>query len=136
MVTDALEIRFKSNPENIALVEKFIENVCQEYKIEDEAFGNIFIGLTEAGNNAIHHGNKADDTKEVVMRVDEKTDDAITFFISDQGEGFDPESLPDPTAPENLEKPTGRGVFLMGQLSEEMTYNEKGDEVKLKFKLN
>lgn len=136
MVTNAFEIKFKSKPENISIVEGFIESVCKEFAIEDEVFGNIFIGLTEAGNNAIYHGNKEDASKDVVMRVEEKTEDFITFFIKDEGPGFDYDALPDPTAPENLEKPTGRGVFLMKQLSEEIRFNESGNEVFIKFSLH
>lgn len=135
MVTNAFDIKFESKPENITLVEQFIENVCKEHNITDEAFGNIFIGLTEAANNAIYHGNDEDPTKSVVMRLEEKNDTSITFFVSDEGPGFDPDELPDPTAPENIENPTGRGVFLMQQLSEDLSYNEKGNEATIKFSI-
>ena len=59
----------------------------------------------------------------------------LTFKVSDQGSGFDFSDLPDPTLPENIEKPQGRGIFLMRQLSENVVFEEPGNKVELSFKV-
>ena len=127
-------LEIPSKPENIALVEAFIENVCQEYKIGEELFGNILVSVTEAVNNGIIHGNKIDEAKSVQLSLEEKAG-IITFHISDTGPGFDYKNIPDPTTPQNLEKPTGRGIFLMQQLSDKVNFLDNGNKVEIQFKV-
>ena len=104
------EISFESVAENIHIVENLIDEICETLDVNEEYYGNILISMTEAVNNAMVHGNKLDSQKKVLVTV--KTDDtSIHFTISDEGPGFDYDNLPDPTAPENIEKPNGRGVF-------------------------
>lgn len=127
-------LEIPSKPENIALVEAFIENVCQEFKIGEELFGNILVSVTEAVNNGIIHGNKIDESKSVLLSLEEKGG-IITFHISDTGPGFDYQNIPDPTTPQNLEKPTGRGIFLMQQLSDKVNFLDNGSKVEIQFKV-
>jgi len=132
MPVEPREISFKSVAENIHIVEKLIDEVCDILKISEEHYGNILISMTEAVNNAIVHGNKLDPEKEVNVKV--KTEDkSLHFTIEDQGPGFDYENLPDPTAPENIEKPNGRGVFLMKNLADECSFEDNGRIVELEF---
>ncbi|MCH8902509.1 MAG: ATP-binding protein [Bacteroidetes bacterium] len=134
MTDQKYRLEIPSKPENISLVENFIENVCQDLDISDEVYGNILISVTEAVNNGMIHGNKIDETKKVELTLEEK-DGVMTFTIRDDGPGFNFADLPDPTAPQNLEKPTGRGIFLMQQLSDEVKFTDEGREVEIQFKI-
>ena len=126
------ELRFDSKPENIAVVERLIDQLSEQHSIIPEHYGNVLIAMTEGVNNAIVHGNKLDPEKSVtvVCAVDDKN---LVFRISDEGPGFDFDNLPDPTAPENIEKPHGRGVFLMRHLADECAFEDAGRIVELTF---
>ncbi|MBP1665636.1 MAG: putative anti-sigma regulatory factor, serine/threonine protein kinase, partial [Bacteroidetes bacterium] len=87
----------------------------------------------EAVNNAITHGNKANPQKLVDVEI-EFDDDEIRITVSDEGEGFRPDKIPDPTLPENIEELSGRGVFLMTKLADSIKFNEKGNSVTMSFK--
>lgn len=132
MTTTLPELRFDSKPENIAVVERLIDKISADHGIVAEHYGNVLIAMTEGVNNAIVHGNKLDETKSVSVScaIDEKT---LVFRITDEGPGFDYDNLPDPTAPENIEKPHGRGVFLMRHLADECSFEDEGRIVELTF---
>lgn len=134
--TEVKTIKFASKPENITIVEKFIDDLKNELNIGDDVYGNILISLTEAANNAILHGNKADENRQVEISysLDERGKN-LSFIIKDQGPGFDYNSLPDPTAPENLEKTSGRGVFLMMQLADMVVFSDNGATVEMQFRI-
>lgn len=137
MLKEAVKsIKFASKPENVAIVERFIDDLRSELNIGDDVYGNILITMTEAANNAILHGNKGDASKEVeiLWEVDERGKN-LTFVIKDQGPGFDYNNLPDPTAPENLEKTSGRGVFLMMQLADLVVFSNNGATIEMQFRL-
>jgi serine/threonine-protein kinase RsbW len=126
------KISIPSTSGNIVLVEKLINDICSSYHVSEDYYGNILVAVTEAVNNAIHHGNKADPGKIVDVEF-KATDNQISFVIHDQGSGFDPSSLPDPTNPENIEKPSGRGVFLMKHLADKVEFSDEGRTVLLGF---
>lgn len=126
------EIQFPSKVENLSLVEKLIDQVCVEYRVNEDHYGNILIALTEAVNNAIIHGNKQDPSKHITLSCETK-DNNLLFIVEDEGPGFDFDHLPDPTDPENIEKPNGRGVFLMKNLADEVNFFNNGNRVELKF---
>lgn len=130
------QLKFPSKPENITLVERLIDDLRSEFNIGDDTYGNILISLTEAANNAILHGNKADESKtvEISYEIDGRGKN-LTFVIKDQGPGFDYNNLPDPTAPENLEKTSGRGVFLMMQLADMVVFSDNGATVEMQFRI-
>jgi serine/threonine-protein kinase RsbW len=131
----AQQLELCSSPESINIVEKLIETICSNYKVNENHYGNILVAITEAVNNAIYHGNKSDPEKKIHITF--KSDpSAITFTVRDEGKGFDFQHLPDPTDPKNLEKPTGRGVFLMHRLADTVEFSEKGCCVSLKFELS
>ena len=125
-------IHFPAKAENIALAEKLIDEACSRYGVHESLYGNILIALTEAVNNAIHHGNALDPAKTVTLGYEVK-DDRIIFLVQDQGPGFDHDHLPDPTDPQNLEKPHGRGVFLMRALADSVEFRDNGATVALGF---
>jgi len=127
-------LRIPSNPKSIARVESFVERLVDRYHISPDIYGNILISLTEAVNNAIHHGNNNDESKSVTVQLNKKTN-VLAFSVTDEGGGFDYDSLPDPTAPENLLKIGGRGVFLMKQLSDDINFINNGSTVELCFQI-
>ena len=127
-----IHIEIPSLSENIRMIESFIDNAKEKYHLDDDIYGNIMIAVTEAVNNAIKHGNHSDSTKNVSLALS-FSDGLIKFRIEDEGIGFDYEDLPDPTTEENLEKPGGRGIFLMKHLADEVSFNEKGKVVELSF---
>jgi serine/threonine-protein kinase RsbW len=91
---------------------------------------NFRVGLTEALSNAMLYGNASDPEKrvrvEVTIRVEE-----VAVRVTDQGVGFDPTTVPDPTLPDNISKSGGRGIFLMKSLMDEVRFNEQGNSVTL-----
>lgn len=127
-------IAFPAKAENIALAEKLIDEACARYNVHESLYGNVLVALTEAVNNAIHHGNKLDPSKNVTLGY-EKKEDRIIFMVQDEGPGFDHDHLPDPTDPQNLEKPHGRGVFLMKALADEVEFFDNGATVTMSFGL-
>lgn len=129
------KINFSSKVENLSLVERMIDKVCAEHNINQDYYGNILIALTEAVNNAIIHGNKNNPDKMVCVKF-ENNESNITFTVEDQGEGFDYNNLPDPTDPDYIEKPNGRGVFLMKNLADEVQFQDNGKKVSLKFRIS
>lgn len=132
---NTISIQVPSMTENIRMIESFIDNAKDKYQLNDDIYGNIMIAVTEAVNNAIKHGNSNDKSKNVYLSLFLK-DSMIKFVVKDEGAGFNFEHLPDPTAPENLEKPGGRGIFLMKHLSDEVEFKENGRVVELSFYIN
>jgi serine/threonine-protein kinase RsbW len=131
-VMDSIRIQIPSIMENIRIVESFIDNTKDVYDINDDIYGNIMISVTEAVNNAIKHGNKEVPEKKVSLALSFR-ENAVSFVIEDQGEGFDFTKLEDPTAPENIDKPGGRGIFLMKHLADEVHFSLEGRTVELIF---
>jgi len=130
-----ISIEIPSLAENIRIIESFIDNAKEKYHLDDDIYGNIMIAVTEAVNNAIKHGNKDNSSKNVSISLSLE-DGMIKFKIQDEGSGFDFHKLPDPTAPENISKPGGRGIFLMKHLSDEVNFKENGKVVELSFYVN
>jgi len=125
-------IEIQSSIENLVEVEKLVDLISESIKFNSDLYANILVSVSEAVNNAIVHGNKNDISKKVEIEFS-STDHYICFVIKDQGNGFNHYSIPDPTLPENIEKETGRGIFLLNNLADEVIYNDKGNEVSLKF---
>ncbi len=128
-------LNISSSSENIRLVERLVEDVCDVFNINEDNYGNILIAVTEAVNNAIYHGNKGNPEKNIKIGFESK-DKEIKFSVTDEGNGFDFNNLPDPTDPINIDKPNGRGVFLMKHLADKIEFNNNGQEVLLTFHLN
>lgn len=94
---------------------------------EEDIFG-IKLALEEAMTNAVRHGNRNDPTKQVVVRFN-VTPRKITIIVRDEGFGFQPNHVPDPTLPENIERPSGRGIMLMRAYMTHVAYSDRGNEV-------
>lgn len=126
-------------PTDIRSIEHAVEYVvrrCQSCESHAERLRlNFRVGLTEALSNAMLYGNGYDPAKRV--RVEVTVDDGqLRARVTDQGVGFDPNAVPDPTTAENLLKPGGRGLFLMRQLLDEVQYNDRGNQVTLVLRLD
>jgi serine/threonine-protein kinase RsbW len=132
---DAIKIQIPSLVENIRIVESFIDNAKDKFNFSEDIYGNIMIAITESVNNAIVHGNDSDKNKNVSLSL-RVADNSLKFTVEDQGKGFNYEDLDDPTAPENLEKIGGRGIFLMKHLSDEVSFHDDGKKVELCFYLD
>ena len=128
------KISLASETKSLLVLEEWINKLCDLYQISVEQYGNVLIAITEAVNNAIIHGNKniANKKTDIEYNIDNQT---ITFTVFDEGAGFDFNDLPDPTSPENLEKPQGRGIFLMNHLADEVNFIDNGNVVQLKFSI-
>jgi serine/threonine-protein kinase RsbW len=127
------QLKIESDIINLRRVENAIDFLTNEIGISQDSYGKILIAVLEAVNNAIVHGNKADLKKrvEIDFRIEIKD---LCVSVTDEGKGFKPGEVPDPTKPENIESLNGRGVFLMSRLADEIVFNRKGNSVKLTFK--
>ena len=132
--TELYTLQLPSVRESITLLENLIEEIADKHQIADDTFANMMTCLNEVVINAIIHGNKLDPAKKVNINAEVDAKRAL-WTITDEGEGFDYVHLPDPTADENLEKLTGRGVFIVKHLADQCVFNAKGNEVELLFKI-
>jgi len=126
-------LKIKSNLDNLRVVEKAIDEISAELGLAQEAYGKIMVSTLEAVNNAIVHGNSSIESKLVKIVISTKNK-VMIVCVEDQGKGFIPEQVPDPTLPENIENLRGRGVFLMSKLADNIEFNDKGNIVKMTFK--
>lgn len=134
MTGEVTELQLKSQPESLGQVEKIIDELRATYDVSEDMFGNMLVAVTEAVTNAIYHGNKSDPNKKISIQYQLKNNN-LSFVIADEGSGFDFYNLPDPTAPENLEKECGRGIFLMKHLTDQLIFADNGRVVELNFKI-
>lgn len=117
-----LRLSIGSDLEQVELVGVVIQSTLEQIGVGPDESHWLVMSVREAVINAIVHGNKQDSLKRVVIEVDLEGDDYVVR-IQDEGEGFDPDSLPDPTAPENLLRPSGRGIFMMRQFADSIEYS-------------
>lgn len=126
-------------PTDIHSIENAVEFVmsrCSTCSDEAKRLNlNFRVGLTEALANAMLYGNAHDPSKRVLVEVT-MGHGRLQATVKDQGAGFDPASVPDPTRPENLTRSCGRGLFLMRQLLDDVSYNDRGNEVTLVLRLD
>jgi serine/threonine-protein kinase RsbW len=127
------KLHIESKIENIRAVETAIDNITGEAEISKDNYGKILIATLEAVNNAIIHGNKSNEKKHVDIEILLDANKLI-ITVTDEGKGFRPKEVPDPTKPENIEAINGRGLFLMSRLADEIEFNKKGNSVKMTFK--
>ena len=116
------ELYFASDTKYLENVEKLSTKVARYANLSESDSDDLGIVTTELVNNAIHHGNKNDPNKSVyiIFTVDE---DRIELRIKDEGKGFDPNKIKDPLAPENLLSESGRGIFLIRNLMDDLDFN-------------
>jgi serine/threonine-protein kinase RsbW len=123
------ELEFFSDTKYLEEVEKLSTKVAGYARLSESENDDLGIVTTELVNNAIHHGNKNDPSKKVkiIFTVD---NEKLELRIHDEGNGFDPDKLKDPLAPENLFSESGRGIFLIRNLMDSLDFEftESGTE--------
>ena len=124
--------KIESKLSNLRIVEKTVDEITQEIGISYNSYGKILVSLLEAVNNAIIHGNTSSPEKYVSISINFKNG-KLKIKVKDEGKGFLPESVPDPTTPDNIEEVNGRGVFIMTRLADEIKYTKKGNSVTMVF---
>ena len=127
-------IKVNSNPECIVKIEEFADLFFQKASIRQEMYGKVYLALIEASVNAIKHGNKSNPSLQVNVQI-QKTTQEIVLIITDMGEGFDYNNIPDPTEVSNIESPNGRGIYIISNLSDKLEFNESGNEIKITFNI-
>lgn len=132
----------KSKPPNILIiksvsteldrVESFVADIFEYHQFSHKCFNAVFLCISEAVTNSIVHGNKEDHKKKVELNVDCKHH-LIQVQITDEGEGFDIEDIPDPTHKDNIRKETGRGIHIIKSIAQKVSLNEKGNSLRFEI---
>ena len=128
-------LQLPSNHESVAVLENFVDELVSNLHIGDDVYANLMTCLNEAITNAIFHGNQQNPDKKVYINLEVINNKRLIFTVADEGPGFDFNNIPDPTDEVNLEKLTGRGVYIMKKLADQCIFNTLGNEVELHFKL-
>jgi len=123
-----------SSRDNIAQVSALLSEALEKLNLPGETMFDLKLAATEAVVNAVEHGNKYDERKMIHVSC-EARNGAVIISVRDEGDGFDPAGVPDPTLPENILKEHGRGIFLMRNLCDDVRYNAKGNEVTIVKKI-
>ena len=127
------KIRIESSVGNLRIVENAIDEATTVIGISQDNYGKILVSAMEAVNNAILHGNHLNPEKIVDIEISYMCDQ-LNITVTDEGPGFRPETVPDPTTPENIEALNGRGIYLMSHLADKIEFSKKGNSVTMTFK--
>ncbi len=118
-----LVFSLSSTMESVGEVEAAAEKLAAEAGLDEDACFHVTMAAREAALNAVLHGNEYDPAKQITASF-ENTGKSLIVTIADQGPGLDPDTLPDPRAPENLLRGTGRGIFLIRSLMDEVHFRQ------------
>lgn len=131
---DVQQITIKSDISELSKVEKYIDELVDRYQIDNERYGAFSLSIIEAVNNALLYGNKQDISKNIEITTWQENNQ-LFVSVEDEGEGFDYESIDNPTLPENVDRIAGRGLFLMKTLSDNIIFEKNGAKVTLLYNL-
>jgi len=125
-----------SKLDQLKCVEKLTAEASERMHLSEDQMDNLAIAVTEAVGNAIVHGNKKDPHKKVVIKY-VLNPESIHVSVTDQGGGFDPDKIANPLDPVNLMKESGRGIFILKQLMDEVTFDfsDRGTTIHLILKI-
>lgn len=132
---DKKKLVLRSSFEELEKLEPFIHELQEWASLSDDQRDRIMLPLSEAVNNAIIHGNKLQEDKDVTV-VAELNDCHLAISVEDQGEGFDPGTIPDPLQEENLLNTGGRGVYLIKQYADDVDFSKNGAKVIMYFRMD
>jgi len=126
--------KIKSDPNLIPDIENWIISQLTELNLDKNQINAVGMAVSEAVSNSIIHGNKSDPKKKVTIKITKNKND-IEISLKDEGEGFNPNNIPDPTLPENLMKESGRGIHIMRTVLDDVIYkfSSQGTELILKI---
>lgn len=133
MSKQTFRLSLNSTYEESEKVPDFVSDIQEKSKLEEDTTGNLMLLLSEAVTNAIVHGNKLDESKKVEVEVQINSENIIST-VKDHGDGFNPQNANNPLNEENLLKDSGRGIFLIREISDSVDYLEDG--TKIRFSLN
>jgi serine/threonine-protein kinase RsbW len=115
------DISIPSSLDYIAAVDEFVESWLRRRKVPEDTIADLAIAVTELVNNAVKHGNKKDQSKKVTVALRFINGEARAT-VSDEGEGFNPDTIPNPISEENLLKEIGRGIFIVKSLMDKVEF--------------
>ena len=118
-----MSFSLSSTMDSVGEVEAAADKLAEEAGLDEDERFRVTMAVREAAVNAVLHGNEYDPAKQIAVSL-ENTGAALVFTIADQGRGLDPDSLPDPLAPENLLRGTGRGIFLIRSFMDEVHFRQ------------
>lgn len=121
-----------SIPANLEHVRNFVREVFKEARLNMNCFNRVVLGISEAVNNAILHGNQLNPQKKVFIRMQLKGNQC-KVEVKDEGNGFCKDLLQDPTGDKNIRKEHGRGLYLVRQLADKLSFLEEGRRVLIQF---
>lgn len=120
----------KTDFDELEHLEEIVTSLSETAGLGEDQSAGLMLCVSEAVTNGMLHGNKMDESK-IVHLTASAVRGEVKVTVQDQGEGFDPDAVPDPLAEANLLKPSGRGVFLMKTYCDEVTYDRNGTRVTL-----
>ncbi len=127
-------LQLKSVPSEIHRLEKFTEELCDEYNINNSYFGNILVALTEAFENAMIHGNGSVASRPIRVSFESRPK-GFLFEVHDEGKGFDVSNIPDATDVEGNPEGKGTGLFLIRSLADEVSFSDHGRCIRILFSI-
>jgi serine/threonine-protein kinase RsbW len=129
-----LNLKLESSYEALELIEGLLNELQVVLNFDDDFYARLMLSVSEAATNAIVHGNKLNPSKKVTIHAEANTQ-TLTFTIKDEGDGFNPDNIPNPLEEEHLLIPSGRGVFLIKEYADELEYQDEGRTIVIKFNL-
>ena len=120
---------------NVNMVRSFLDEFFKETCLQRNHFNRVLLGISEAVNNSIVHGNGLDIRKNVILEI-KYFSGRLLVQVKDEGRGFDLKCVSDPTSQDNLRKEHGRGIFLIHKMADEVNYYDGGRAVMIKFNLD
>lgn len=125
-------LTISSKLRNIDHVREFVREVFKESNLNMNSFNRIFLGISEAVNNAIMHGNKMNPEKNVFIKMNLQGN-KIHVEVEDEGNGFNDFHLFDPTKRENIKREHGRGIYILSKIADELSFKDNGRKVFIQF---
>ena len=128
------KLELQSSYEELELLEGLLNELQVVLNFDDDFYAHLMLSVSEAATNAIVHGNKLNPSKKVTIDAEANTH-TLAFTIKDEGDGFNPDNIPNPLEEEHLLIPSGRGVFLIKEYADELEYQDEGRTIVIKFNL-
>ncbi len=122
-----------SKKSELKKVETFLKSIFTTHGLSEKHFNKVLLCVSEAIVNSIVHGHKHDDNKKIRLNV-RLEKEGVSIIITDEGEGFDLNEVPDPTSLQNIKKESGRGIHIMKSICDVLNYNEKGNSIHFLIK--
>ena len=129
-----LNLELQSSYKALDLLEGLLNDLQDALGFDNDFYARLMLSVSEATTNAIVHGNKLNPSKKVTIHADANTH-TLAFTIKDEGDGFNPDTIPNPLEEEHLLIPSGRGVFLIKEYADVLEYQDEGRTIVIKFNL-